>query len=72
MATQWKDVFSSTVTKVGYDPETEEMQVEFKTGRVYAYSGVPPDLADNLSRNWSVGSMLNSDIKGKYPHRRIK
>lgn len=69
----WKDIaFSSDVARVGYDAQTQELFVAFKKGRVYAYEGVPEELAEKVAKNWSVGSIIATDIKGKFPHKRIK
>jgi len=58
------------VESVGYDAETGELIVTWlKSGRKSAYSGVPEDVADELSRAPSVGRMLNDEIKPNYPHR---
>lgn len=66
-----KNVYSSMVSEVGYDDETQELLVTWNNGRRSAYSGVPEGLAEQLSRAPSVGQMLNSDIKGVFPHRYV-
>lgn len=66
-----KPVYSSMVTNVGYDPETKEMTVTFTNGKTAAYSGVPEELALELSTAPSVGSMMNSQIKGQFPFRYV-
>lgn len=71
MPESWtKDVFSSNVRSVGYDPETQDLIVTFKTGSSYIYSGVPEELAVSLAMAPSVGQMLNSEIKPNYGFRR--
>jgi hypothetical protein len=65
-------VFSSNVQSVGWDEATGDLIVTWNTGRVSAYSGVPEDLALQLSTAPSVGGMLNSDIKNQYPHRYLR
>ena len=66
-----KSVFSSSVTEVGYDSDTQELLVTWQSGKRSAYRGVPEGLADELSRAPSVGRMLNSDIKPFYDHRYV-
>ena len=66
-----RGVFSSNVTEIGYDSETNELLVTWKNGRRSAYAGVPEGLADQVSRAPSVGEMLNSDIKSVYSHRYV-
>lgn len=67
-----QNVFSSNVQTVAYDSEAGEMVVTFNSGRVYAYEGVPEEVANDLSKTASVGQMLNSEIKGVYNFRRIR
>jgi hypothetical protein len=64
-----RSVFSSHVNRVGHDPETGDLHVEWDNGKTSIYSGVPPALADDVSNAWSVGKALHGQIKGKFPHR---
>ena len=66
-----QSVFSEMVSEVSYDPDTQEMTVAFKSGGEYIYDGVPEEVATQLANAASVGRMLNSDIKGRYPYRRV-
>ena len=66
-----KSVFSSNVESIGFNSDTGEMTVRWTTGKVSAYQGVPEDLADEISRSYSVGSMIASEIKGKFSHRYV-
>lgn len=66
-----KDVYSSMVREVGYDEESKSMIVVWTNGRKSAYEGVDEGLAIQCATAPSVGSMINQDIKGKYPHRYI-
>ena len=65
MADRWmKSVFSSMVSEVGWDPETEELLVTFaKSGKTAAYKGFDEGVAEDLSKAPSVGSMFLSEIK---------
>ena len=68
----WKrSVFSSHVKSISYDPETQEMVVNWKSGKkkTSVYEGVPEDVADQASRAASVGSFLRENVKNKHPHR---
>lgn len=62
----WKDVFSSRVTRVGYDPETQTLYLQFPRGKTAAYQGVPPDVAEECAKSWSIGEFMNSKIVGRY------
>ena len=66
-----KSVFSSNVQSVGYDEQTKDLIITWKNGKRSAYNGVPEELADELSRAPSVGTMLNSEIKPNYSHRYV-
>ena len=64
-----KSVYSSNVQEVGYDPDTKELYITWTRGKQSIYSGVPEELAVDLSNAPSVGSMLNSEVKPFYVHR---
>ena len=64
-----RDVFSSNVSTVGYDPETKDLTITWTKGKRSIYSNVPEELAEQLANAPSVGSMLNSEIKLYYSHR---
>lgn len=61
-----RDVYSSHVARIGY--EGGNLTVEWTTGKVSVYEGVPADLADEVMNAPSVGSALRG-IKGSYRHR---
>jgi hypothetical protein len=64
-----KDVYSSNVSSIGYDPDTQELSVTWSKGKRSIYSGVPEELAEQLANAPSVGSMLATEIKPYYEHR---
>lgn len=69
-----KDVFSKMVSKVaweGEDPTSGTMFVTFVKGKTAAYSGVPEDVAVQMTKSPSVGTMMNQEIKGQYPFRYV-
>ena len=66
-----KSPFSSNVSSVRYDEETQTMTVRFQRGGVYAYMGVPEDVALQLINAASVTQMLNTEIKPNYSYRRL-
>ena len=65
-----QSVFSDMVSEVAWEDGT--LTVTFKKGSVYAYEGVPEEIAIELSRAASVGQFLNSEIKGQYGYRRVR
>jgi hypothetical protein len=58
-----KEVESSVIASVGYDKERRDMMVEFKSGELYLYQGVPPIVYDKFLEAESKGSFFNSNIK---------
>lgn len=60
-----KPVNSSTVVSVGYDRETQTLEVEFKSG-VYQYFQVPPERHNALVSSESIGRHFGEHIRGKY------
>lgn len=64
-------VYSSNVAEVGYDEEMGGMLITWNSGKRSLYSGVPEELALEVSKAPSVGSMLNAEIKPRFPHRYV-
>lgn len=56
-------VVSSNVAEVGYDLETETLEVAFIKGGIYQYLGVPLSVYRGLLDAPSVGRYLNINIK---------
>lgn len=60
-------VRSSNVAAVGYDEGRSILEVEFRSGGVYRYYGVPVGHFKILiGGSVSVGRYLNSEIKPRY------
>lgn len=64
-----KPVYSSNVLAIGHDPDTQELHVDWTGGRTSVYSGVPSDIAEQVSKSWSVGTAIREQIKDNFPHR---
>ncbi|WP_235809618.1 KTSC domain-containing protein [Methanofollis ethanolicus] len=45
--------------------------MEFRSGRLYRYSGVPAAVYDVLLAAPSHGRYLNASVKGRYPCARV-
>jgi hypothetical protein len=58
---------SSNIQSIGYEAETRTLEVEFHTGGVYQYSGVPETVYQGLMRASSKGSYFHDHIKDRYP-----
>ena len=57
---------SSTVSSIGYDPDSNQLYVTFKKGGTYIYHGVDEATADSVMGAPSVGSAIHNEIKGNY------
>lgn len=68
-----KEVFSTMVREIGYDHEKSALIVIWQTsGRVSEYSDVPPKLAEDVMKSWSVGTAVKNEIKPFFKHRYIR
>lgn len=56
-------VNSSNLYAVDYNPSTETLTIQFRSGRVYEYYNVPLTIYEGL---------LNAPSKGKFHHKYIK
>jgi hypothetical protein len=64
-------VFSSNITSIGYDSGTSTLEVEFTSGSVYQYYGVPQGIYDAFVAAASKGQFLASQIKDRFPYARV-
>ncbi len=65
-------VISTNIDSVGYDDARNLMLVRFKTGVLYEYKNVTHDAYTSLLSAQSIGKYFTSNIKGKYPYRKVK
>lgn len=64
-------VDSTTFAAVGYDDHQELLQLEFCSGPVYHYCGVPPAVHAALLCAPSKGSYFNQAIRGHFRYRLV-
>jgi hypothetical protein len=64
-------VTSSNVESVGYDEDSQTLEVEFKNGGIYQYFDVKKDVFDDLLSADSIGAYLSARIKGVYRYSRV-
>jgi KTSC domain len=62
----WHDLTSSNLRRCAYDIETETLHLQFQSGKVYDYEGVPVSVYNGLLEASSAGQYFNSEIKGVY------
>ena len=58
-----KEVSSSSISHIGYDPESQTMHVRFHSGHTYSYAGVTQEQHD---------AFVNADSIGGHFHRHIR
>lgn len=63
-------VQSTNITSIGYDPETNTLEVEFKDHHIYQYYSVPEELYKQLLTAHSKGRYLNENIVNHYKYRK--
>lgn len=64
-------VTSTNVEAIGYEENSQTLQVEFKNGSTYQYFDVPERVFNELRDAGSIGAYLSSNIKGVYRFSRV-
>jgi hypothetical protein len=62
---------STSVVSAGYDAATRVLEIEFSSGRIYQFDGVPQGVFDWLVRTPSKGSYVSRMINDRYPYRDV-
>jgi hypothetical protein len=62
---------STTLAAVAYDDHRCELQLDFRDGARYTYSGVVPELFHDLLCATSKGSFFNRYIRGRFPYAKL-
>jgi hypothetical protein len=60
-------VSSSNIRSIGYDSDSMTLEVEFNSGAVYQYQGVPQAEYDAVMNAGSKGRYFNASIKNRFP-----
>ena len=63
-------VTSSTIRSVGYDAESQTLEIEVTSGSIYQYFDVPEVEHQSLVTASSVGAYLARNIKNRYRYAR--
>jgi hypothetical protein len=61
-----RPVDSSAIASVGYDPAREMLELEFRSGNVYRYFGVPEEIYEDFLQARSKGQFFGTFIRGQY------
>jgi hypothetical protein len=62
---------STSIASAGYDPETQTLEIEFRSGGVYRYLEVPEASFIALMSAASAGQYVTSKIKGHFAFERV-
>lgn len=66
-----QSVSSSNIASIGYDAGSQTLEIEFHTGGIYQYYGVPKSLYEDLMRASSHGTFFHQHIKGRYGDNKV-
>lgn len=65
-------VLSSEIEWIGYEQKKNMLRVEFIAGSIYQYEQVPETLFQAFLEAPSHGRFFDTQVKGRYPYRRIR
>jgi len=72
MSMERKRVNSSKIRAVGYDPQSQMLEVEFSDGKLLAYRGVSPEVHRQFMAAPSPTSFFEDKIDESFPSSRVK
>lgn len=64
-------VTSSNIASIGYDADSQTLEIEFLNGGVYQYFDVPQHVHEELMNASSHGQYLAQNIKGVYRYSKV-
>lgn len=64
-------VSSSNIAAVGYDESTQILEIEFMTGSIYEYYGIPAYVHEEMVCASSIGGYFAQRVKNSYGFSRI-
>lgn len=65
-------VSSSNISSIGYDINSNTLEIEFHDGGIYQYYGVSDSVYNSLMSAASHGSYFSNFIKDRYSYRKIR
>lgn len=68
---QFKKVFSSHVSEIGYSDALGLLDVRYKSGKEVVYLAVPPEVGYQAVNAVSVGEYLHDFVRNKYEFKYI-
>jgi hypothetical protein len=67
-----KSLSSRDIALIGYDSESETLEVVFRAGGVYRYRQVPENLYQGLMTASSHGTFFQQKIKNQYSYVKVR
>lgn len=64
-------VSSSNIAAIGYDPDSNTLEIEFNDGSIYQYFGVSVLVYQELMNAPSHGKYFAQNIKNDYEYQKI-
>jgi hypothetical protein len=64
-------VTSRILRSVGYDESTKTLEIEFTSGIVYQYSGVPPKVYTDLMHSGEIGKYYSEKVRPKFQTKQV-
>ena len=64
-------VQSSNLASVGYDTSTQTLEIEFNSGGIYQYYGVPQFVYESLMGAPSKGTYFAQNIRTPYSYAKV-
>lgn len=64
-------VKSVILNSVGYDAGTKILEIEFQTGLVYRYSGVPVKVYEDLMHSSEMGKYFSEKIRPRFHTKQV-
>jgi hypothetical protein len=56
---------------VGYNDSTKILEIEFHTGLVYQYSGVPPKVYADLMHSDEIGKFFSEKVRTQFRTKQV-
>jgi hypothetical protein len=66
-----QSVKSRILRSVGYDDSTKILEIEFHTGLVYQYSGVPPKIYADLMHSDEIGKYFSEKVRPRFQTKQV-
>lgn len=64
-------VDSSNIQSIGYDSDSQTLEIEFHSGEIYQYFNVPSSLFEKILAANSQGEFFHQFIKNNYTYEKI-